>query len=231
MNLQSIFGGISIGKDTTGNFRSSLKGLAVRASPGGEFLTLDGKNLVDVSDLTIEGTEQYVYRLPVQSVKAGDLIITSESPFAALFVQEVVRADGHLLGLDPYNLQVEYTPPTNLFNVRFFVTVVSLLDLNGPIGAQNLLPLLLLGNKGDNSGMDGLTTILLLQALGGTAFGEDNLLPLLLFGGAGDALETMLLLQAQRGGKNPFESLSSNEPRGPRPTAVKRARQRKTSQK
>jgi hypothetical protein len=227
MNLQSIFGGIAIGKDLTGNFRQSLKGLAVRRTDD-KFVTLDGDFPIEISDFTFDGTEQYVYRLPVQNVKPGDIVITSESPLKVLFVREV-EPNGRLVGLDPCGIEINYTPTTNLFNMRFFVTVVSILDgLSESVGggAEGLLPLLLLSNKGGSRDTDNLTTLLMLQTLGGSSLGNNNLLPLLLLNGGSDALETMLLLNAQGNAGNPFGNLLGNSA-SPEPRKTGRTKQRK----
>lgn len=198
MDIQSLLSGVALGKDTSGNFKPSIKGLAVRR-PDGKFVVHDGQQMLDVSDLTLDGADNFIYRLPMQSVKQGDVIITSDSPFSVLFVQDV-SDNGKLSGLDPHtNTVVEYIPPANLLNIHFFVKVVSLLDgLAGDMERDNLLPLLLLNNKSN----DGLTTVLLMQALGGTSLDSKNLLPLLLLLGnkndsnkTGDSLTTLLLLQ------------------------------------
>jgi hypothetical protein len=48
MNMQSLLGGIAIGKDSSGNFRPSLKGLAVRIEKN-RFVGLDDGQLLDVT--------------------------------------------------------------------------------------------------------------------------------------------------------------------------------------
>ena len=62
MNLQSLFGNVTLGKDASGNLKQSLRGLAVRASADGKFIARDGDQYVDVTELTIEGGENYVYQ-------------------------------------------------------------------------------------------------------------------------------------------------------------------------
>jgi hypothetical protein len=108
-----------------------------------------------------------------------------------------------------------YTQPINLFNIQFFVKVVNLLDgFGGDAGANSLLPLLLLGNKDNgNKSDDSLTTLLMLQVLGGGALGGNgsdgnSLLPLLLLlGDKSDGLEKLLLLKGLGGSKNTFGDL------------------------
>src|SRR5258708_5651549 len=158
MNIGSILNGISIGKDTSGNFKLTPEGLAVRTTADGKFFVNKKDRLLDVSDLTFDGAENYVYRLPVQrdDVKAGDLIITSENPFGVLFVHSV-HNDGGVKGLDPgIRQEIEYVPPTNVIvDVQLYVKVVSLLDgLVLGTGSDALLPLLLLGSQGGSANPD-----------------------------------------------------------------------------
>jgi hypothetical protein len=214
MDIKSVFGGVSIGKDTSGYFKISANGLAVK--------TLDGKyityvrdpahankdHLLDVSGLTLDGGDNFIYRIPVTEVERGDLIITSETPFSALFVRDDAKANEKLSGLDPQsNRLVDYVLPTNLFNVRFFVKVFNLIQGGGlgklaPGGKPldpNLLQLLLLGDKTDDS----LALFLLAQGLGGGALAGkaldiNSLIPLLLLsdkGGKSDILTILLLTQ------------------------------------
>ncbi len=202
MDLKAIFGGVSIGKDTSRNIMPSIKGLAVRVSDE-KFVVKEGNTLADVNGFIIDGGEKYVYRLPVNpdQVRPGDLLVTSDNPFQPLFVTQG-RRNGTLRCLDPlHNLEVDYIPPTNMFNVRFFVKAISLVEGLGGQGANNLLPLLALsgglGGGESSEQEDGLTTLLLLQTLGGQAVDMNRLLPLfLLKGSRGDSLETLLLMQA-----------------------------------
>jgi hypothetical protein len=222
MNVKSMFGGASTGKDVSRYFKLSFKGLAARATPEGPFFAYDHdtKKLIDVTDLTFDGVENLIYRLPVQSVKRGDLIITGEAPFGALFVQDV--ADGKPTGLNLSSITETYTQPTNVFNIQFFVKVVSLLDgFGGETGANNLLPFLLLGNRDNgNKSDDSLTTLFMLQFLGGgNALDGSSLLPfLLLSGDKSDGLEKLLLLKGLGEGKNPLGNLFGQH--SPRPATV-----------
>jgi len=119
MNVQSLFGGASIGKDVSGNFKVSLKGLAVRATPEGKFVTKDGDHFLDVTDLTLDGTERFIYRLPVPSVEPGDVVVMSDTPFATMFVQHVAE-DGTLEGYVPQTSTTErYVATVNLLNIQF----------------------------------------------------------------------------------------------------------------
>lgn len=219
MDISSIFSGILIGKDTSGNFKPSSEGLAVRTTPDGRFfsMTSDHKQLLDVTELTLDGGEAYVYRLPItrKELKPGDLIITSENPFSVLFIEQV-HQNGEVRGLDPSTSRIyTYTPKVSLFSeAPLYVKVVSLLDgLDQGAAGEGILSLLLLGNKGDSPNSDNaLRTVLLIRALGGKS-ADKKLLPLLLLtGNKSEGLETILLLHAL-GETTAFGSLFGPAPR------------------
>jgi hypothetical protein len=201
MNAQSIFGSVAIGKDTSGNFKQSIYGLAVRSTPDGKFIARHDDELVDVTDLTFDGTENLIYRLPKEMPKPKDIIVRSDSPFSVIFATEV--DGGTVKGIDPATGELqEYRPVTNLLNVHFFVTVVgpdSLLEKNN--GANALLPLLLLGGQGTGANTtDPLATILLMRSLGSKELDNNALTMLLLLkgglaGGTNDPLALILALQ------------------------------------
>src|SRR5688572_16722444 len=151
MDIKSIFGGVSeyLGKDTTGYFRPSLKGLAVQTSADGRYVAYDpdDERLVDVTGLDFQGLANFVYRVPVAvaDVKPGDLIITSENPPTAAFVV-ARRNDGTLTVLNPKTAdRGTYSPVKNLFGLQFLVKVISPTSgLAGEITDNKLLSLLLL---------------------------------------------------------------------------------------
>ncbi len=205
MNAQSIFGSVSIGKDTSGNFKQSVYGLAVRSGPDGKFIARHNDELVDVTDLTFDGTENLVYRFPKKSpTPKKDIIIRSDNPFSVMFVDEVVGA-GTVRGVDPATGEVqEYRPVTNLLNIHFFVTVVgpeNLIRKDDDDDGNELLSLLLFSGQGTTANAaDPLTTFLLMRSLGSKEIDSKTLLLLLLLrggatGGGNDPFALMLALQ------------------------------------
>jgi hypothetical protein len=217
MNIKQLFGGISVGKDTSNNFKISTTGLAVRKAGDNGFVAFDGTNLINVDGLVFDGGSDYVYKVPAKTVKAGDLIITNEDPLHTLFVKEV--HDDKVNGLDPESgFEETYRPQNNLLRVQFFIKVVSLLD--GFLDASDegsLLPLLLLGGLGKDGGTnDTLSILLLSKALSGKS-NDNNFLPFLLLSEQkGNAMETLILLSTLSGGSNPFSCLfgGNNEETG-----------------
>jgi hypothetical protein len=215
MNTQSLFGSVAIGKDTSGNFKQSVYGLAVRSGPQGRFIARRDGELVDVTDLTFDGTENLVYRFPKKNpTPKQDIIIRSDIPFSVLFVEEVSDG-GTVKGIDPATGEIqEYRPVTNLLNTHFFVAPVgpeNLISGDEDNDGKELLPLLLLlGNQGTGAiTADPLTTILLLRSLGSKEIDSKMLMMLLLLrgGAAGggnqgtgaitaDPLTTILLLRS-----------------------------------
>jgi hypothetical protein len=219
MNIQSIISSVAIGKDTSGNFKQSMYGLAVRSGPDGKFVARHEGELVDVTDLTFDGTENLVYRLPKKKLTPKkDIIIRSDNPFSVLFVDEV--GGGTVRGIDPATGEVqEYRPVTNLLNTHFFVAAVgpeSLLGKDEGNDDNELLLLLLLGNQGTGvNTADPLTTLLLMRSLGSKEIDSKALMMLLLLrggasGGGNDSLALMLALQ---GG----DLFGEEKRKGPRP--------------
>lgn len=203
MNLDSLFGGIAIGRDNSANFRPSLKGVAVRIEKN-RFVTYDNDQLLDVTPLTFEGHDDTLYRVPIKDPKRGDLIIISDNPLRVLFVQEVL-ANGHLRGLDPINSTVSnYVPTSNLLNLKFYIKIVSLMDeMLNRTDQDKLLLLSLLGKSDGRTGMgENLLPLLLLESSGGQVLDPDLIRLLLLIrsvstsgGGAAEALVLQRLMQ------------------------------------
>jgi hypothetical protein len=209
VDLNRIFGGVALGKDTTGNIKWSIldNGPAVRRTDGTFVALKPGTNRVDVvTGLTMDGLD--FYRLPAglsttASLSAGDLIIVADNPFSPYFVLRV--QDGTIDVLDPITNELcTLSEPTNPFGLTFFVKVVSLFGLiGGAPGAtpQSLLPLLLLSGSSSNNGL--LLALLLGSQSGSGAHDLKALLPLLLLSGEGggqsDGLLALLALQGTTG--------------------------------
>jgi hypothetical protein len=207
MDLKSLFGGVSVGRDTSGNIKVSFVGdkfaLAIR-STGGDFYIREKNGIKNVTDLTVDAFEGMVLRLPVKEVKEGEIVVLSESPFTAAFIDEVgtggtvrvAKTDGSV---------TDFEPPANLLGQRFYVKATNLMESFGSGGGdKNLLLLMLLLGKGDSGTQsDSLLPFLLLQ-LGedgsGGALTNPLLLALLLRADKGDWLQTLLLMQALGGG-------------------------------
>jgi hypothetical protein len=125
-----MVGGIQIGRDTTGNFALSPAGLAVRRTDG-TYVTIDREHdaLIDVSPVVFLGLDPWVLRIPVlpSAIRRGDVIMSSDEPFAPLFV--LGREVSQILALDPVVGQlVTYVPPASLL-CDVYVVAASLYDI------------------------------------------------------------------------------------------------------
>jgi hypothetical protein len=195
MNIKALLGGVSFGRDTSGNFRLSLMGgIAVRTAQDGRYVLINDAGITDVTDMTLEGSDNLVFRVPADSVAPGDLIITSENPFSVLFVQEVLK-NGHIRGVNPAtSAVVEYVPPMNILKKRIYVKAVSLFgEMSGKKEVTDLLPLLL---AKDDSGkpQDMLSTVLLMKSMDSGGVGMERLLPMMLSHDGKDSMADALLL-------------------------------------
>lgn len=207
MDLSSVLNGISIGKDTTGNFRPTLMGLAVRTDDG-KFVVREGDGFLEFpAEWVPSGGDGYVFRLPVKlhDVKRHDVIVRSETPMRTMFVEKVDAGSKQIEGLDPASRErITYVPPSNLLlKTELCVKVVSLIDdlpLKG--NGSRMLPWLLMtqGAGAASSGDGALSTLLMTQALDGGA-SEQELLPLLLMspGSGSDSMQAFLVMQALSG--------------------------------
>jgi hypothetical protein len=218
MNLQSLLGGIAIGRDNSGNFRPSLKGVAVRIERN-RFVGLDNGELLDVTPFTFDNADDIVYRIPIKDPCEGDLIVISDSPLRAVFVQEVLE-NGHLKGLDPINSAViDYAPIANLLKVKFYVKVMSLVDVMGKTDEDKLLLLSLLAKGDGRAGFgENLLPLLLVQLSGGKVLDHDLMRLLLMRSAgtsAGGAAEVLLLQHLVQGVPRVRGSADADRPQAP----------------
>lgn len=233
--LSNIFKS-KIGQVRDGLVKFSINGPAIRTKDG-SYVSYNGGALQDVSAVVFDAGDQLLFRLPVQTVQAGDVIVRSDTPG----VEDVVivvgqNAEGNTTVINPINGRQEIVvPEKNLFFPKFYVKVVSLADLGGAnsqgaFGA--LMPFLLLG--GDDFGdTDSLLPLLMFSGMGGGApaagaggvLGLDlqALMPMILLqglggkgkkgglfgGGEGGGLESLLpfMMLGGMGGANPLASI------------------------
>ncbi len=200
MDIQSLFGSIAIGKDTSLNFKYGIYGIAVKVGDS-KFISRYRGNLVDVTNLTFDGTEQLIYRIPVKKLSPKDIIIRSDNPFSVLFVEEI-SDHGVIHGIDPSNGEyVEYKNPKNPLGINFFIKVVGPNNLTGKQGFDSLLPLLFLSGQSNTGSNDALSSYLIMQNLFHDQSIEKSLLPLLLMSnqGSGNNSSAMMLLALKDG--------------------------------
>jgi hypothetical protein len=147
------------------------------------------------------------------------LIVISDSPLRAVFVQEVLE-NGHLKGLDPINSAViDYAPIANLLKVKFYVKVMSLVDVMGKTDEDKLLLLSLLAKGDGRAGFgENLLPLLLVQLSGGKVLDHDLMRLLLMRSAgtsAGGAAEVLLLQHLAQGVPRVRGSADADRPQAP----------------
>jgi hypothetical protein len=134
--VPAIYCDVPIGKDVSGNFSLSYKGIAVRSGCEHRFSAFRVENgevrIYDVTGLTLPGCDGFVYRVPVQSdhVRRGDLLLISECPFQVIFVEEIEKS-GRVKGITATGDEVKYLPPVRLGDCVRYIRIVSVLDACG----------------------------------------------------------------------------------------------------
>jgi hypothetical protein len=129
-----MFCDVPVGKDTTGNFTLSYKGVAVRTDCNRfiAFRKEEGRvRLYDVTGLTLPGCDALIYRVPVteRDVVPDDLLLISDCPLQVLYVTEV-NGDW-VTGVTSTGEQITYTAPTRLGDCARFIRIYSVLDACG----------------------------------------------------------------------------------------------------
>lgn len=233
--LESILGGVTIGPDNT-NFAFAFQGLhnlAVRRGDGRYFVgephqEQSGTGPIRLRDVTCfvsPALNDFICRVPlsVKRVKHGDIIITSDTPFNAMFVEEVREEEGALVGPEICSFnRVDHRPARlAIGDSQLVVKATSILDAlggrhhsgrthdrDGGIDFE-LLPLLLsaCGSQTYQSGASSPPTAqsgaiwkpLLFQMLAERDADRNDLLPLVLCGDQmAHPLIMMLALRALR---------------------------------
>lgn len=220
-NMDKLFGG-PIGPDQSGKFKISMLGLAMK-DDAGSFVAYNREagEMTDVMDMTFDGMDGAIFRLPVTEVEEGDLISHGKD---LLYVEEV--NGNRVQALNPFTSKVEtVVPKGNLFGFKFFIKVVSLFDqMIGGFGEPDpknpmkaVMPFMMMsmigGNNGNGNNKGGydkpstntfesmLPMLMLPQLMGGkegAAFDIQSILPFMLMsgmnGGQGNGNNIMQML-------------------------------------
>jgi len=104
-DLGTLFGGVQIGRDTSGQFALTRDGRLAVLRPNGTYASMMHDNvdqLVDVTPLVLAGVDPMVVRIPVRlsQLNRGNLIIVSDAPFSPLLVLKPPEAN-RIAALDP----------------------------------------------------------------------------------------------------------------------------------
>lgn len=135
----------TVGRDTSGNFSLSYKGMAVRTDCN-RFVAFKAKKdhpedvcLFDMTGLTLPGCDCLVYRVPVtyKQIKPGNFILISDCPFEVLYVTEVSGStggsdcDGPLKGITASGEVRTVFLPAQLGDCARYTRIFSVLDALG----------------------------------------------------------------------------------------------------
>lgn len=206
-NADKLFGG-QIGPDQSGKFKISMMGLAMK-DESGSFVAYNREQgeMTDVMDMTFDGMEGAIFRLPVVEVEEGDLISHGKD----LLYVETVNGN-RVTALNPFTSKLEVVVPKgNLFGFKFFIKVVSLFDqMMGGFGEpdpknpmKSVAPFLMMsmmggskkeegygsrGGQQQSNGFEAILPMLMLpQLMGnkeeGAGFDIQSILPLMMFSG------------------------------------------------
>jgi hypothetical protein len=202
----SVYCDTTIGKDTSGSFTLSYKGVAVRTDCN-RYVTFrrekDQVRLYDVTGLTLPGCDALIYRVPVteQHVRPGDLLVISDCPLQILFVTEIIGE--RVRGYNSSGEEITFIAPKRLGDCARYIRIVSVLDTCGaqPGDLEEddialIAALLCCKPCGTGYSADVLSSTLAQNLLPGL---KARQLPLLLALRQGDCLESFILTRALQG--------------------------------
>ncbi|MDO9714198.1 hypothetical protein [Paracraurococcus lichenis] len=186
MDMQAFLGGVSIGKETSGNLKLSFMGDVAVRTPDGKYVVGKNGQIADVTAFILDGSEKYLLRIPTAKIKADDLVVVSDNPFKVISVLEA-NEDGRIKGIDLMaGTVVEHAPragvilPFGVVPQKVFVKVASLLEAFGAEdmtkmgGIERMMPLLLFGNaQADGSKKtDLIDTMMMMRMMSGVGSDE-----------------------------------------------------------
>lgn len=160
--------------------RLSMYGMAIQNNAG-EWVSYNPatKEIINVDILNIADGGKYMYKIPVpiQDVKAGDIVVHNRVP---MFVTEV-PGDGNFTVVDVRAGESKtIIPARNMFGFNFMTKVVNLFGniMGTPSADQpfgNMLPFLMLSNGDNSNSNDAMLMLMLTQnqnLTGGNLFGN-----------------------------------------------------------
>lgn len=170
--------------------RLSMYGMAIQNNAG-EWVSYNPatKEIINVDILNIADGGKYMYKIPVpiQDVKAGDIVVHNRVP---MFVTEV-PGDGNFTVVDVRAGESKtIIPARNMFGFNFMTKVVNLFGniMGTPSADQpfgNMLPFLMLDNGDNSNSNDAMLMLMFAQnqtqnLAGGNLFGNPMMMYLLM---------------------------------------------------
>lgn len=164
-----IMNGLNFDFGPCGNgVRLSMYGMAIQNNAG-EWVSYNPatKEIINVDILNIADGGKYMYKIPVpiQDVKAGDIVVHNRVP---MFVTEA-PGDGNFTVVDVHVGESKIIiPARNIFGFNFMTKVVNLFGniMGTPSADQpfgNMLPFLMLGNGDNSNSNDAMLMLMLAQ--------------------------------------------------------------------
>jgi hypothetical protein len=200
----SVYCDTTIGKDTSGNFTLSYKGVAVRTDCN-RYVTFRGEKdqvrLFDVTGLTLPGCDALIYRVPVTDVRAGDLLVISDCPLQILYVTD--KKGERVTGYSSSGSEITFIAPKRLGDCARYIRIVSVLDTcgarSGDLDEDDIAliaALLCCKPCGTGYGAEVLSSTVAQNLVGSL---KARQLPLLLALRQGECLESFILTRALQG--------------------------------
>jgi len=249
MNLSKMFGNMEFGKLSDGRFAMSPKGIAVRDSEG-SWITFEPKtcSVTNVADMVFKSGGDSFFKMPVNQVNVGDIILHKEK---VLFASEI-RPDGRIEAYDfGANETIVVHPIKSIMgNMLFFTKVISLFSLMGiqdgnpenmdmsNIMSNPMMMMLMMGDSGDDIMGGQMGDIMMMNMMSGIFNGNNDgtdinkMLPFLMMSGDSsmDPFEMMMMMNMMGGNgnnnANPFVAMfpeaSTAKPAKPAKKSTKR---------
>ena len=172
MNFKKMFGNMNFGKTETSDIKYSIKGIAGRQNPSGNYFAYENGQLVDVTGMTFD-MPIYTMPTPISNIVAGDVIMSNGS---AYYVKDFTD-DNNIIAIN-LNGEAEETiiTKTNIFGMYFYSKVMDFTKSMGVTDATNpmasMIPFMMMSEGGE--GNDMFKMMMMFQAFGG-ANGNNNM--------------------------------------------------------
>ena len=195
MNFKKMFGNMNFGKVETSDIKYSIKGIAGRQNPSGNYFAYENGQLVDVTGMTFD-MPIYTMPTPISNIVAGDVIMSNGS---AYYVKDFTD-DNNIVAIN-LNGEAEETiiTKTNIFGMYFYSKVIDFTKSMGVTDATNpmasMIPFMMLSDGGE--GNDMFKMMMMSQAFGG-ANGNNNMFDF------SNPLMMMMLLKDDKSNEDDF---------------------------
>lgn len=213
MNISNIFGTDNLGKVNIDSIKYSIKGIAF-LTEGGTYCVYDVDTLAatDVSNFVFD-TPVFILPVAAKDIYRGDIIYYNQMPYIVRAVKENCIAV-----INPFGGKLEnLIPKTSILGFSFYSKVIcpfNLAESNPTTMMNNLLPLLLMGDKSKDK--DNSDLLMMMTMMNGGKSDFNSLLPLMLMNDKSDKSDTMMMLMMMN--NNSFAAADKASPQASIPT-------------